>query len=112
AKFKSAIKSVPLLNYNELSIGHCCLDMVISKDLLLTWGDRFIGIPMKRSFPLYLFGKVTVYCIKYGTLMLSTDSEEFRVIMDKSIGYINATKMCYVGGKDFKDWSRLKGSYE
>ena len=44
--------------------------------------------------------------------MLSTDSEEFRVIMDKSIGYINATKMCYVGGKDFKDWSRLKGSYE
>src|ERR1700722_6788411 len=34
----------------------------------------------------------------------------FRVIMDKSNGYINATKMCISGGKDYKDWSRQKGA--
>jgi KilA-N domain/Protein of unknown function (DUF3627) len=37
---------------------------------------------------------------------------EFRVIMDKSNGYINATKMCKDGGKDYKNWSRLNGSRE
>src|ERR1700722_4067008 len=36
----------------------------------------------------------------------------FRVIMDKSNGYINATKMCQSGGKDYFDWSRLKGSHQ
>lgn len=36
----------------------------------------------------------------------------FNVIMDKSNGYINATKLCRAGGKEFKDWSRLKGSHE
>src|SRR5271156_5239230 len=32
--------------------------------------------------------------------------------MDKTNGYVNATKMCRAGGKDFYDWSRLKGSQE
>src|SRR5258708_40149170 len=37
---------------------------------------------------------------------------EFRVVMMKDNGYINATKLCRDGNKDFCDWSRLKGSYE
>jgi hypothetical protein len=37
---------------------------------------------------------------------------EFRVVVDKSTGYINASKMCCDGGKDFYNWSRLKGSHE
>ena len=36
----------------------------------------------------------------------------FRVVMMKDTGYINATKMCSSGGKDYKDWSRLKSSYQ
>jgi hypothetical protein len=36
----------------------------------------------------------------------------FRVILDKSNGFINATKLCSFGGKEYKDWSRLKGSQE
>src|SRR3977135_3622154 len=32
--------------------------------------------------------------------------------MMKDTGYINATKMCTSGGKDYKDWSRLKGIHE
>src|SRR3984957_8790861 len=36
----------------------------------------------------------------------------FRVIMDKSNGYINASKMCSSGGKDYNDWSRLKSSHD
>src|SRR3977135_1972039 len=36
----------------------------------------------------------------------------FRVIMMKDTGYVNATKLCKSGGKDYKDWSRLKGSHE
>jgi KilA-N domain len=35
---------------------------------------------------------------------------EFRVIVDKSNGYVNATKMCKSLDKKFKDWPRLKGS--
>ena len=35
---------------------------------------------------------------------------EFKVVMMKDNGYINATKMCKSGGKDYKDWSRLKKS--
>src|SRR5579862_1881903 len=35
---------------------------------------------------------------------------EFRVIVDKSNGYVNATKMCKSGHKKFKDWPCLKGS--
>ena len=35
---------------------------------------------------------------------------EFRVVMMKDCGYINATKMCSSGGKDFWKWSRLKSS--
>jgi len=37
---------------------------------------------------------------------------EFRVVMDRNTGYINATKMCRAGGKDFHDWSRLKSTLE
>jgi KilA-N domain len=29
---------------------------------------------------------------------------EFKVIMDKTNGYINATKMCTSGGKELCDW--------
>src|SRR3977135_1410111 len=36
----------------------------------------------------------------------------FRVIMMKDTGYINVTKLCSSGGKDYKDWSRLKGSHQ
>ena len=32
--------------------------------------------------------------------------------MNRNTGYINATKMCRAGGKEFKDWSRLKGSQQ
>ena len=32
---------------------------------------------------------------------------DFRVIMMKSNGYINATKLCQLGGKRFDNWSRL-----
>jgi hypothetical protein len=35
----------------------------------------------------------------------------FRVVMDKSNGYVNATKMCVAGGKDYYDWSRLKSTH-
>ena len=34
----------------------------------------------------------------------------FRVVMDKFNGYINATKLCSAGGKNYCDWSRLKGN--
>jgi KilA-N domain/Protein of unknown function (DUF3627) len=37
---------------------------------------------------------------------------EFRVVMMKDNGYINATKMCLTGGKDYFKWSRLKSSME
>src|SRR3981189_3507622 len=37
---------------------------------------------------------------------------EFRVVMMKDCGYINATKMCADGGKEFYNWSRLKSSAE
>ena len=32
--------------------------------------------------------------------------------MDMSNGYINATKMCQNAGKEYSNWSRLKGSQE
>jgi KilA-N domain/Protein of unknown function (DUF3627) len=31
---------------------------------------------------------------------------EFKVVMDKSNGYINATRMCALAGKEFKPWKR------
>ena len=37
---------------------------------------------------------------------------EFRVVMMKDSGYINATKMCTSGGKDYSEWIHLKGSQE
>ena len=36
----------------------------------------------------------------------------FRVIMHKSNGFINATKMCTSGGKEYRDWIRTKTSQE
>ena len=36
----------------------------------------------------------------------------FRVVMMKDTGYINATKMCTSGGKEYREWARLKGSTE
>jgi hypothetical protein len=37
---------------------------------------------------------------------------DFEVIIMKSNGYINATKLCSNGGKKYKNWSRLQGSQE
>jgi KilA-N domain len=37
---------------------------------------------------------------------------EFKVIMDKTNGYINATKMCTSGGKELCDWIKNKSSQE
>ena len=34
----------------------------------------------------------------------------FRVVMNKSNGYINATKLCSAGAKNYCNWSRLKGN--
>src|SRR3977135_1235830 len=36
----------------------------------------------------------------------------FRVIMMKDTGYINATKLCSSGGKEYDKWSRLISSHE
>src|SRR3977135_1445646 len=36
----------------------------------------------------------------------------FKVVMDKSNGYINATKLCADGGKSFYNWLALKRSKE
>ena len=37
---------------------------------------------------------------------------EFRVVMMKDSGYINATRLCSSGGKNYYDWTRLKSSHE
>src|SRR3981189_3413734 len=37
---------------------------------------------------------------------------EFRVIMMKDSGYINTTKMCSSGGKEYSDWLKNKSSKE
>src|SRR3977135_2820808 len=36
----------------------------------------------------------------------------FRVVMMKDTGYINASKMCSSGGKDYCDWLKNKSSKE
>src|SRR3981189_3570159 len=36
----------------------------------------------------------------------------FRVVMMKDTGYINATKMCSSGGKEYKEWIKNKPSKE
>src|SRR3981189_2450346 len=36
----------------------------------------------------------------------------FRVVMMKDTGYINATKMCSSGGKEYKEWIKNKSSKE
>ncbi|ARF02723.1 SWPV1-132 [Shearwaterpox virus] len=38
--------------------------------------------------------------------------DEFKLIMLKGNGFINATKLCKLGGKDFNKWKRLEGSKE
>jgi hypothetical protein len=35
---------------------------------------------------------------------------DFRLIIDKTTGYFNATKLCVEGGKEFRKWSRLEKS--
>jgi hypothetical protein len=35
---------------------------------------------------------------------------EFKLVVDKSTGCFNATKLCTDGGKQFKNWSRLEKS--
>ena len=35
---------------------------------------------------------------------------DFRVVMMKDSGYINATKLCTSGGKDYCDWAKNKSS--
>ena len=37
---------------------------------------------------------------------------EFKVVINKSNGYINVNKMCKDGGKQFSDWTRLQGTKE
>ena len=36
----------------------------------------------------------------------------FRVVMMKDTGYVNATKLCISGGKEYDKWSRLISSHE
>ncbi|UOX38637.1 KilA N domain protein [Finch poxvirus] len=38
--------------------------------------------------------------------------DQFNLIMMKENNYINATKLCKLGGKEFKKWVRLEGSKE
>ena len=35
---------------------------------------------------------------------------EFQLVVDKSTGCFNATKLCNLGGKKFKEWTRLDRS--
>jgi hypothetical protein len=35
---------------------------------------------------------------------------DFKLVIDKSTGYFNATKLCADGGKRLHDWSRLEKS--
>ena len=42
----------------------------------------------------------------------ATNYGDFKVIMMKDSGYINATKLCRDGGKQFKNWFRLDASKE
>jgi hypothetical protein len=35
---------------------------------------------------------------------------EFKLVVDKSTGCFNTTKLCTDGGKQFKNWSRLEKS--
>ena len=37
---------------------------------------------------------------------------EFSVIMMKDTGFVNATKMCQSGGKDYKNWTQNKNSQD
>src|SRR3981189_660873 len=38
--------------------------------------------------------------------------EKFRVVMMKDTGYINASKLCSSGGKEYRDWVKNKSSKE
>ncbi len=37
---------------------------------------------------------------------------EFKLIIRKADGYVNATKMCKVGGKELFNWIKLDGSHK
>ncbi|CCU55398.1 N1R/p28-like protein [Adoxophyes honmai entomopoxvirus 'L'] len=37
---------------------------------------------------------------------------DFKLVIDKTTGYFNATKLCNFGGKQFKQWKRLEKSQE
>jgi len=37
---------------------------------------------------------------------------DFILVIDKSTGYFNATKLCEMCGKDFNQWKRLKRTQE
>lgn len=54
---------------------------------------KLVHEDIKAKHKLYTFGKA-----KYGDL---------EVVVLKEKGYINATKMCALGGKAYKNWSRL-----
>ena len=75
--------------------------------------SQFILSSRERSYLLSLFKMISEVTFEqisgnywYGAY------GEFRVVMMKDTGYINATKMCTSGGKIFREWSRLKGSTE
>ncbi|UWX11393.1 CRPV-284 [Crowpox virus] len=38
--------------------------------------------------------------------------DTFELIMMKENNYVNATKLCKLGGKDFHRWKRLEGTKE
>src|SRR3977135_1621893 len=38
--------------------------------------------------------------------------EEFRVILNKNTGFLNATKICSSANKELYNWLRLKGMHE
>ena len=35
---------------------------------------------------------------------------DFKLVIDKTTGYFNATKLCIEGGKEYRKWSRLEKS--
>src|SRR5271156_5242761 len=68
----------------------------------------------KTYFPLPLSGKtLSQVCFEqikenywYGLY------GDFRVVMDRNNGYVNATKLCTSGGKQFCQWSRNAASQQ
>jgi hypothetical protein len=77
----------------------------------LTLRDGVVGIPTTPSLPCKLVnGNNTT---NEGRLISGTYAHfdtgiPFRVIIDKSNGYVNATKICKAGGKDYRQWFHQK----